>query len=60
MTSSLAALAASCSLLIDNRPLRVFDGHLPEPGRYARELSNASFTKSEIARPETGEYRHWV
>jgi hypothetical protein len=55
-----AALAATREMLIDGRPLRVFDGHLPNVGEYVQALSGAAFTRTEIARPETAEYKHWA
>ena len=33
---------------------------LPNVGDYVRGLSRAAFTRSEIARPETAEYKHWA
>jgi Rps23 Pro-64 3,4-dihydroxylase Tpa1-like proline 4-hydroxylase len=50
MSVNPAALAASRELLIDGRPLRVFDGHLPNVGDYVRGLSRAAFTRTEVAR----------
>jgi len=60
MTPNPAALAASRELQIDGRPLRVFDGHLPDVGDYVQGLSRAAFTRTEIARPDTAQYRHWA
>ena len=54
------ALVASRELLIDGRPLRVFDDHLPNVGEYVQALSRAAFTRTEAAREDTGEFRHWV
>lgn len=45
---------------VDGRPIRVFDGLLPNVGEYVQGLSRAAFTRSEIARPDTAEYRHWA
>lgn len=53
-------LAASRDYLIEGRPLRVFDGYLPDPGPYVAGLAKAAFTRTEIAKPETAEFRHWV
>lgn len=53
-------LAATRELEIDGRPLRVFDGHLPNVGDYVQGLSRAAFTRSEFARPETADHRHWA
>jgi hypothetical protein len=47
-------------LQVDGRPIRVFDGLLPNVGEYVQGLSRAAFTRTEIARPETAEYRHWA
>ncbi|UNK50792.1 2OG-Fe(II) oxygenase [Lysobacter sp. S4-A87] len=60
MTDNPAALAASRELLIDGRPLRVFDGHLPNVSDYVAGLSRAAFTRTEMARPETAAYLHWA
>lgn len=50
----------SKELLVEGRPIRVFDGLLPNVGDYVLGLSRAAFTRSEIARPETAEYKHWA
>jgi SM-20-related protein len=50
----------SRELLVDARPIRVFDGLLPNVADYVLGLSRAAFTRSEIARPETAEYKHWA
>ncbi|HET7843582.1 MAG TPA: hypothetical protein VFL14_05485, partial [Xanthomonadales bacterium] len=60
MTTNPAALAASREYLIDGRPLRVFDGHLPNVADYVRGLAKAAFTRTEVARPETAEHKHWA
>lgn len=54
------ALPATRSEQIDGRPLRVFDGLLPNVGEYVNGLARAAFTRTEIARPETAEYKHWA
>jgi hypothetical protein len=54
------AIAANREMLVDGRPLRVFDALLPNVGEYVQGLSRAAFTRSEIARPETAEYKHWA
>lgn len=54
------ALVATREHLIDGRPLRVYDGHLPDVGQYVQGLSRAAFTRTEVARPETADYKHWV
>lgn len=55
-----AALVASRELQVDGQPLRVFDDYLPNVGDYVRGLSRAAFTRTEVARPETQNYRHWA
>ncbi|RNF85986.1 2OG-Fe(II) oxygenase [Montanilutibacter psychrotolerans] len=60
MPSNPAALAASREFEIDGRPLRVFDGQLGNVGDYVQGLARAAFTRTEIARPETAEYKHWA
>lgn len=46
--------------VVDGRRLQVFDGLLPDVAAYARALSTAAFTRTEVARPETADYKHWV
>jgi SM-20-related protein len=58
--SAAAALEASRSVEVSGRPLRVFDDLLPDVGEYVRGLSRAAFTRTEIARPDTADYRHWA
>ncbi|QNP41227.1 2OG-Fe(II) oxygenase [Lysobacter solisilvae (ex Woo and Kim 2022)] len=60
MNANPAAVAASREFLIDGRPLRVFDGLLPNVAEYVQALSRAAFTRTEVARPETAEYKHWA
>jgi SM-20-related protein len=50
------------SAKIEGRDVFVFDGLIPveEAARYFQTLSRASFTRSEMARPDTHEHRHWV
>jgi SM-20-related protein len=50
----------SREVIVGGRPLRVFDGLLPNVADYVQGLSKAAFTRSEIARPETAEYKHWA
>jgi SM-20-related protein len=45
---------------VEGRPIRVFDGLLPNVSEYVQVLSRAAFTRSEIARPDTAGYRHWA
>lgn len=53
-------LVPSREQFVEGRPIRVFDGLLPNVGDYVLGLSRAPFTRSEIARPETAEYKHWA
>jgi SM-20-related protein len=47
---------------VEGRDVFVFDGLLPaeESARYFHTLGRASFTRTETARADTQEYRHWV
>jgi SM-20-related protein len=54
------ALTPTREWTIDGRPLRIFDGHLGNVADYVKGLSRAAFTRTEIARPDTAEYRHWA
>jgi SM-20-related protein len=47
---------------IEGRDVFVFDDLVPpeESARYFQTLSRASFIRSEMARPDTQEHRHWV
>ncbi|MEO8019172.1 MAG: 2OG-Fe(II) oxygenase [Pseudomonadota bacterium] len=47
---------------VDGHDIFVFDGLVPaeESARYFKAISQASFTRTEKARPESVEYRHWV
>lgn len=60
MIAAPAALAATRELHVDGRPLRVFDGLLPDVGAYVQGLARAAFTRTEVARADTAEYRHWA
>lgn len=46
--------------LVEGRRIRVFDGYLPNAAEYVAALSKMPFTRTEVARPETAEYKHWV
>ena len=54
------ALVASREHLVDGQRLRVFDGYLPDASAYVAGLGKAAFTRTEVARPETAQYRHWA
>jgi SM-20-related protein len=47
---------------IHGRDIHVFDGLVPpaESARYFAALSGAAFTRTETARSDAAEYRHWV
>lgn len=55
-----ASVAASREFRVDGRYVRVFDGLLSNVGEYVQALARAAFTRTEVARPETAEYKHWV
>lgn len=54
--------APSRSVAIEGRDVFVFDDLVPaeESSRYFRAITQASFTRTESARPDTPDYRHWV
>ena len=60
MSSNPTVPASSRELLIDGRPLRVFDGLLPNVADYVQGLARAAFTRSEVARADTAAYKHWA
>jgi SM-20-related protein len=47
---------------IDGRRVAVYDGLLPEDEllKLWTVLGRAGFTRTEVARPETAEYKHWA
>jgi SM-20-related protein len=47
---------------VEGRDVFIFDGLVPaeESSRYFLALTAAAFTRTEMARAETQEYRHWV
>lgn len=47
---------------IEDRPIRVYDGLIPllSVQQLATAFRKAGFARTEIARPDTGGYRHWV
>ena len=55
-----ASVVASREFRVDGRYVRVFDGLLSNVGEYVQALARAAFTRTEVARPETAEYKHWV
>jgi SM-20-related protein len=60
VSSDPTALAPVRELLVDGRPLRVFDGLLPDVAQYVEGLDRAAFTRTEMARPETADHKHWA
>jgi hypothetical protein len=48
--------------LIDQRQVAVFDDLLPqaEVSRYSVTITHAAFTRTEMARPDSAQVRHWV
>jgi len=49
-------------LAVEDRPIRVYDDLVPLPQimRLTDAFAKSNFTRTEIARPETSAYRHWV
>jgi hypothetical protein len=45
---------------IGDRDIWVFDGLLPNVATMVNALDRAPFTRTEVATPETTEYRHWA
>jgi SM-20-related protein len=47
---------------VEGRDIFVFDGLIAEGelGSYAEALDRASFTRTEFAKPETADYKHWA
>lgn len=47
---------------IEGRPVRVYDDLVPLPRvkQLTDAFAQANFTRTEIARPDTSAYRHWV
>jgi hypothetical protein len=48
--------------LVEGRDVFVFDGLIPDAdlGAYVDALERAPFTRTEFAKAETAEYKHWV
>lgn len=53
-------LVPSREVLIDGLRLKVFDGYLESADAHFEALSKAGFTRTEVARPDTVGYKHWV
>ncbi len=53
---------AKYTTLIDDKPVWVYDGLCPdnEIADLYKGLAVSAFKRDEIARPDTGDYRHWV
>lgn len=47
---------------VEGRDVFVFDGLIADAdlGGYADALAHAAFTRTEFAKPETAEYKHWA
>jgi hypothetical protein len=47
---------------IEGREIAIFDGLVPAADikRYTELLNRAPFTRTEVARPDTAGYKHWV
>ena len=58
----IAAPTPTRTASVDGRTVAVFDGLVSaaEAGEYAKALQQAPFTRTESARPDTGDYKHWV
>jgi hypothetical protein len=57
-----AELPAPRHGIVEGRDVFVFDGLVPEAdlGEYVAALERAPFTRTEFAKRETAEYKHWV
>ncbi|MGH8279855.1 MAG: 2OG-Fe(II) oxygenase [Gammaproteobacteria bacterium] len=55
-------MSASRVCEIEGRPIRVYDGLLPLPDVYrlTAAMEKGAFTRDEVARPETANFRHWA
>ncbi len=60
MASPSGPVRPSREAQVDGRPIKVYDDLLPGVAEYVQVLSRAAFTRTEMARPETAEFRHWV
>ncbi len=60
MNASELKLQHSREMEIDGRPLRVYDDYLDNVGEYVAALARAAYTRTEVARPETAEHKHWA
>ncbi|HEX7325618.1 MAG TPA: 2OG-Fe(II) oxygenase [Rhodanobacteraceae bacterium] len=49
------------SLRIEGRPLRIYDGLVPQPDikRLTEAFMRANFVRDEVARPDTAAFTHW-
>lgn len=45
---------------VEGRPVHIYDGLLPEVEPYVEALERSAFTRTEVARPDTAQFRHWV
>jgi hypothetical protein len=55
-------IQSTCRTGIQGRRIAVQDGLMPEPERLKlwSVLNLAGFTRTEVARPDTAEHRHWA
>jgi SM-20-related protein len=55
-------IAATRTASVEGRDIAVFDDlvSVEEIARYYAAISHAAFTRTETARPEAADYRHWV
>jgi hypothetical protein len=58
----MSALVATRAGTVDGRQVAVYDGLVAgaDIARYVEILNRAPFTRTEMARPDTAEHRHWV
>ncbi len=62
MTEPANIISPTWRTAIDGRQVAVYDGLMPEPEllKLWSVLNRAGFTRTEIARPDTAEHRHWA
>lgn len=56
------SISANRSCEVGGRPIRVYDGLLSQRAvsNLTMAIERGAFTRSEIARPDTGDVRHWA
>lgn len=60
MSSSPPSAAPGRHLGLIGQDIWVFDDLLPNVGQMVQALDAAPFTRTEVATPETAQFRHWV